>query len=306
MTHKVYIHKQGEDCVGFHVFTYQGIRNSWTVLGPHGSVLSIYPEGDGLLAAVKQYMLDTCGYDCQLDSFIERPDGDLEVIIIEQQQNCFTWNQNNLSESGNQESVCSYTGTTESRYARKRRYLTMMPDSNYEVVAASLSIRDLKFMRVASLRVLRGLNGGVGSTKRCVRMWSGYKQSLIRYGMAMAKELRNLRENDNSLRTFQEAAEPGLHSKPAWVYWPRLQKSHQSYLVLRGLRDAFVERMHTHLVHASTKGPMEHLRSTGLPHRPRNLSRSDIASFLRTNSLINPYADLYDAEPEENFVYPEA
>lgn len=317
MTHKVYIYNQGQDSHGYHVFTYIGFRHVWTVMEPNGHLVTVHSNSMDLTETVKQYMEATCGHHRDSDHFVERPNGDLEVRITGQPVQ-FTWTANMTNPVTINWEHIDYPLVSPSHidpYANsadpspttpRRRYLTMMPDSSYTKVASSLSLRDLKFMRVASLRVLRGLNGGVGRNKRSVRMWAGHKQSLIRYGIAIATELRSEGEKDTSLATFQEAAEPGSHSKPTWVYWPRLQKSHQSYLVLRGLRDAYVRKLHTQLEHTPSKGPMEHLRSTGCPPRPRNLSKSDISACLPLNSLINPYSLMYDVEPEENFVYPEA
>ncbi len=199
---------------------------------------------------------------------------------------------------------CPDEGPSMPRRSPRRRYLTLVPRISFEETAASLPDKDLKLMRVVSLRVLRILTCGhdIGITRtgrRSVNLWQGHTQALIRYGMAIARELVRRGYRDTSMEEFRSHFVCELVTKPQWVFWPRLRMSHRAYINLRKLREGCARAIYEHLEGSDT-GVREYLRTAG--HTTiRTLSSRDIASLhLRLPEVNYSYMEI----PNEEFVFP--
>ena len=193
---------------------------------------------------------------------------------------------------------------------RRRRYLTLMPYSSFTKTAECLSDRDLRYMRVAALRVLRAMTvppQGISDTRRkAIAMWGGDKFAICWYGMAIAKEMTKRGFTNTSIEEFEREIPVNRDaSKPSWVFWPRLQRSHKSYLKLRGLRDAFVKRLHVQFeLEAYTKGVREYLRTHDL-RNIRNMSLSELQNLDPEICAHGHYTDEFtNVEAFEECVFP--
>ncbi|WP_234470062.1 MSMEG_6728 family protein, partial [Streptomyces sp. MBT70] len=69
---------------------------------------------------------------------------------------------------------------------------TFLPDSDFRRSALLLDRRRLGKQRVEALQVLRGLTvPGYGWRRHpAVRMWSGYEEALVRYGLEICRVWR--------------------------------------------------------------------------------------------------------------------
>ncbi len=193
---------------------------------------------------------------------------------------------------------------------RRRRYMTLMPFSSFKKTAQCLSDRDLRFMRIAALRVLRAYTttpGGLNDARRkAIALWTNNKAGLCKYGIAIAEEMANRGFENTSIHEFTEGLNGASGTKPAWVFWPRMQNAHKSYLKLRGMRDNFVKRLHTHLKElGNTEGVRAYLQSVDLKN-VRNMKFDDLMAVDSESINKGHYNDLfvfYGAH--EEYVYPE-
>jgi len=185
-----------------------------------------------------------------------------------------------------------------------RNYLTLMPHSSYKETAACLADSDLKLMRVVVLRVLRALEGGSAYNNAAVQLWVNHKQSLVRYGIAIAIELRSRGFKDTSLEKLRDHYEPGDHVKPHWVAWERLRDSHRAYLTLRDERRIATQRIN----HAGWASRIEFCARVGMQAK-RCWILEDIQEIRHStpNSPSRPnfYTQHWVITPAEHFIYPE-
>ena len=143
-------------------------------------------------------------------------------------------------------SDCEVSGSRVTH--RRRHYLTLMAYSTFEENAKVLSDKELKLMRVVSLRVLRVLTSDQDfnlsrAKRKAVNLWNGHTQALVRYGMSIARELVNRGYKDTSMEEFRSHFVRESVTKPSWVFWARLQRSHRAYINLRRLREEFAQKM---------------------------------------------------------------
>ncbi|GAA1561796.1 MSMEG_6728 family protein [Streptomyces globosus] len=124
---------------------------------------------------------------------------------------------------------------------------TFLPYPGFAESAAALDPRRLGKQRVEALQVLRGLTlPGYGWRRHpAVRMWAGYEEALVRYGLdvcgvwtaegradtcaaTMPADFRNLRPGSRVREQRRLAAAGEL---PPWLGDPAFHRSHQSALV---------------------------------------------------------------------------
>ncbi|MFD6470175.1 MULTISPECIES: MSMEG_6728 family protein [Streptomyces] len=124
---------------------------------------------------------------------------------------------------------------------------TFLPFPSFHASAAVLDVRRLGKQRVEAVQVLRGLVvPGYGWRRHpAVRMWTGYEEALVRYGLeicgvwtdegradtcavTLTRELGALRLGGAPRTQEQLAADGDL---PPWLGGPDLHRSHQSALV---------------------------------------------------------------------------
>ncbi|MFE9835411.1 MSMEG_6728 family protein [Streptomyces sp. NPDC005551] len=124
---------------------------------------------------------------------------------------------------------------------------TFLPYPDFTESAAALDLRRLGKQRVEALQVLRGLTvPGYGWRHHpAVRMWHGYEEALVRYGLEVCGVWTSLGRGDTcaaSLVGDLSAHRPGLPVRsqdelagdgelPPWLGDPAFHRSHQSALV---------------------------------------------------------------------------
>ncbi|QEV43733.1 cytoplasmic protein [Streptomyces vinaceus] len=134
---------------------------------------------------------------------------------------------------------------------------TFLPFPSFAVSAAVLDLRRLGKQRVEAVQVLRGLIvPGYGWRRHpAVRMWAGYEEALVRYGLEIcavwtaagradtcaATLVRDLGSGApaGAPRTQEQLAADG--DLPPWLGTPDFHRSHQSALV-RKAPDFYRER----------------------------------------------------------------
>ncbi|MFD7668712.1 MSMEG_6728 family protein [Streptomyces sp. NPDC059788] len=126
---------------------------------------------------------------------------------------------------------------------------TFLPFPDFAASATVLDARRLGKQRVEALQVLRGLTvPGYGWRHHpAVRMWTGYEEALVRYGLEMCREWADTGRQDTcalsmtedfaayrpraGVRSYAELADAG--DLPNWLGDPAFHRSHQSALVTK-------------------------------------------------------------------------
>ncbi|UYQ64994.1 MSMEG_6728 family protein [Streptomyces peucetius] len=124
---------------------------------------------------------------------------------------------------------------------------TFLPFPSFMESAAALDPRRLGKQRVEALQVLRGLTvPGYGWRRHpAVRMWAGYEEALVRYGLDICRAWTSeghtdtcaatllqdfrARHPDGAVRSQQQLVTDG--DLPPWFGDPDFHRSHQSALV---------------------------------------------------------------------------
>ncbi len=317
MSYTVYIHLEG-DAGNPYIFKYDILLCSWLIQAPDGNVYRLRSVPNSICRAIRFYLLQK--FDIRVPRLQSQDNGTTFDIVVESTEfripptpsefitlmpssPCNPRTLNSPSSPCNP--LVNWPSTLADSPARPRkRYLTMMPTSNFNEVASMLSIKDLKYMRIVSLRVLSKLLDTNLSRRKAVRMWKGHIQALIRYGIAIAEEIVSRGGSDTSMIKFQEILVPGRYYKPIWVYWPKLQASHRAYLVLRGMRDAAVAALFSTL-DLNNMGGLSHIlmEKVGVASS-RDLTACDICSLDLSDPFEGYYSDIYSLNGKEDFVYP--
>jgi hypothetical protein len=126
---------------------------------------------------------------------------------------------------------------------------TFLPYADFARTARALDARRLGKQRVEAIQVLRGLTvPGYGWRRHpAVRMWTGYEEGLVRYGLEVCRVwcesgrqdtcagtlLTDLvrRTGVSSVRSQPELA--GAGELPPWLGRPDFHRSHRSALVTK-------------------------------------------------------------------------
>ncbi|MFJ9591779.1 MSMEG_6728 family protein [Streptomyces virginiae] len=124
---------------------------------------------------------------------------------------------------------------------------TFLPFPSFRASAAVLDTRRLGKQRVEALQVLRGLIVPDYGWRRhpAVRMWTGYEEALVRYGLDVCRAWTAEGHADTcavtlvqDLRARLPGAEPRTQEQladdgdlPPWLGAPDFHRSHQSALV---------------------------------------------------------------------------
>ncbi|MFF5858077.1 MSMEG_6728 family protein [Streptomyces sp. NPDC012751] len=133
---------------------------------------------------------------------------------------------------------------------------TFLPDSDFRRSALLLDRRRLGKQRVEALQVLRGLTvPGYGWRRHpAVRMWHGYEEALVRYGLEVCRVWREHGHQDSCAASLvagfagcrpgapvrDQAALAAAGELPPWLGDAAFHRSHQSALVRKD-RDAYAE-----------------------------------------------------------------
>ncbi|KJY20851.1 MULTISPECIES: MSMEG_6728 family protein [Streptomyces] len=124
---------------------------------------------------------------------------------------------------------------------------TFLPFPSFRASAAVLDARRLGKQRVEALQVLRGLIVPDYGWRRhpAVRMWTGYEEALVRYGLDVCRAWTAEGRADTcavtlvqDFRAWLPGAEPRTQRQladdgdlPPWLGAPDFHRSHQSALV---------------------------------------------------------------------------
>ncbi|GAA3938901.1 MSMEG_6728 family protein [Actinomadura viridis] len=124
---------------------------------------------------------------------------------------------------------------------------TFLPYADFAATARVLDPRRLGKQRVEAVQVLRGLTvPGYGWRHHpVVRMWTGYEEALVRYGLEICRRWCDLGRRDTCAATLRAdlAEATGLDGPrdqralaeagelPPWLGDPRFHLSHRSALV---------------------------------------------------------------------------
>ncbi|OLT18512.1 cytoplasmic protein [Actinomadura sp. CNU-125] len=124
---------------------------------------------------------------------------------------------------------------------------TFLPYANFAATARILDPRRLGKQRVEALQVLRGLTvPGYGWRHHpAVRMWTGYEEALVRYGLEICRQWCSLGHRDTCATslTSELTNATGVHrprsqesltdagALPSWLGDPALHLSHRSALI---------------------------------------------------------------------------
>ncbi|MFF3200778.1 MSMEG_6728 family protein [Streptomyces sp. NPDC002962] len=122
---------------------------------------------------------------------------------------------------------------------------TFLPYADFTASAAALDPRRLGKQRVEALQVLRGLTvAGYGWRHHpAVRMWTGYEEALVRYGLEVcglwtatgradtcaASLVAGFGREPAGIRSQRRLAEAG--ELPPWLGDPAFHRSHRSALL---------------------------------------------------------------------------
>ncbi len=124
---------------------------------------------------------------------------------------------------------------------------TFLPHADFAATAVVLDARRLGKQRVETIQVLRGLTvPGYGWRRHpAVRMWAGYEEALVRYGLEICRRWCAQGRADTcaatlraelaaatgvtEVRSQRELAEAG--ELPPWLGDPAFHRSHQSSLL---------------------------------------------------------------------------
>ncbi|MEW2071347.1 MSMEG_6728 family protein [Streptomyces sp. NPDC007346] len=137
---------------------------------------------------------------------------------------------------------------------------TFLPYPDFAASAASLDARRLGKQRVEALQVLRGLTvPGYGWRHHpAVRMWTGYEEALVRYGLEICRVWTAAGRADTCAASLvSELAahreDPGVRTQeqlqadrevPPWLGDPAFHRSHRS--ALRGKAPDFYAPLFPH------------------------------------------------------------
>ena len=110
---------------------------------------------------------------------------------------------------------------------------TFLPYEDFAASAEVLDYRRLGKQRVETWQILRALAGETrGWTNHpASRMWRGYEDALVVYGVKICEEWIRRGYNDSMLERFVQLLVPGKVKMPAWLGNQEFHTSHQSNLV---------------------------------------------------------------------------
>lgn len=113
---------------------------------------------------------------------------------------------------------------------------TFLPYPSFRRCAEALDTRRLGKQRVETLQILNTLHGHRQGWRNhpVVRMWRGYEDTLVLYGLAMSREWQHRGYHDTCFDKIGSFLRPGWRrrtKRPPWLGDPRLHLAHQAALV---------------------------------------------------------------------------
>lgn len=113
---------------------------------------------------------------------------------------------------------------------------TFLPYPDSAKSAKCLDYRRLGKQRVEVLQLLKALTvPGAGWVNHpCTKMWRGFEQALVAYGIAICQEWRSRGYNDSCLEKIMAFGD-GIGPKPPWLGDEDFHRSHRSNLSRKDL-----------------------------------------------------------------------
>ncbi len=111
---------------------------------------------------------------------------------------------------------------------------TFLPYPSFKKSANALDRRRLGKQRVEAYQILLALSGGKSGwlNHPAVRMWRGYENSLVQYGIAICKEWKSRGYQDTCLEKINELRNPKKRTiHPSWIGKREFHASHKSNLI---------------------------------------------------------------------------
>lgn len=115
---------------------------------------------------------------------------------------------------------------------------TFVPSIGYARCASELDLARLNKQRIETIQILDSIVNGTGYVNHPVnRMWIGYEDSLVMYGLSICHEWRIVRGHSDStwgdLAEWMKELEMGSEEaeKPPWVGDLWVHRSHRSNLI---------------------------------------------------------------------------
>ena len=109
---------------------------------------------------------------------------------------------------------------------------TFLPYPHFHESAKVLDYRRLGKQRVETLQLLKALtNGGAWSNHPAAKMWHGYEDALVLYGVTMCREWLNRGYKDTCLPKIQAYAKFTNVLLPEWLGDESFHAAHRSNLL---------------------------------------------------------------------------
>ena len=109
---------------------------------------------------------------------------------------------------------------------------TFLPYPHFHESAKVLDYRRLGKQRVETLQLLKALNtGGAWSNHPAAKMWRGYEDALVYYGVTMCREWIGRGYKDTCLPKIQAYAKYPLLVEPTWLGDEQFHAAHRSNLL---------------------------------------------------------------------------
>jgi len=110
---------------------------------------------------------------------------------------------------------------------------TFLPYPSFAQSAQCLDRQRLGKQRVEALQLLKALNGETKGwvNHPCVKMWKGYEECLILYGLVICQEWGNRGYKDTCLAKILAYRKDGSFTWPSWLGHKAFHDSHKSNLL---------------------------------------------------------------------------
>lgn len=111
---------------------------------------------------------------------------------------------------------------------------TFLPFDNYLRTAVVLDRQRLGKQRVEAWQIFRcltGLSSQGWANHPATKMWAGYENELVAYGIAICQEWRDRGYRDSLLSEFVNRYDPDIHQPPPWMGDKAFHLSHRSNLL---------------------------------------------------------------------------
>jgi len=123
--------------------------------------------------------------------------------------------------------------------------ITFHPYSDFRQSAAVLDRQRLGKQRIECLQMVRALVGETLGWRNhpSTRLWRGYTQALVRYGIAMCDEWQQRGYRDATQDKLLQYRKPGAYALPRWLFDEQFLSGMRARLLDKGICDETFERV---------------------------------------------------------------